>query len=107
MTENGTETSPSNQGVLIFGASGAIGRTLAKRLATAGVAVHLAGRDVAGLAGELGSSHSVVDVADSATFAAAVNAAQSSLPALTGVVNCIGSILLKPAHQRSAVSLMP
>ena len=88
----------AEQGVLILGASGGVGQVLARHYADAGVATHLAGRDVAALASELGAGHSTVDIHDGDTFAAAVTSAAESLPALTGVVNCIGSVLLKPAH---------
>lgn len=93
-----TASDPSAQGVLIFGASGGVGQTLARHYAAAGVAVHLAGRDVSAIAAEVGGGSSTVDINDSTSFTDAVKAAADSLPALTGVANCIGSVLLKPAH---------
>ena len=48
----------AEQGVLILGASGGVGQVLARHYADAGVATHLAGRDVAALASELGAGHS-------------------------------------------------
>ncbi|MGB2440741.1 MAG: SDR family NAD(P)-dependent oxidoreductase, partial [Candidatus Puniceispirillaceae bacterium] len=47
--------------VLIFGATGGIGRQIAQDLAQKGVSLHLVGReqsDVAALAGQLGASYS-------------------------------------------------
>ena len=90
--------SERSQGILIFGASGAVGSTLARHYAAAGVPLHLAGRDVSGIAGEVGTASTAIDIDDSATFATAFAEAGESLPAITGVANCIGSVLLKPGH---------
>ena len=86
------------RGILIFGGSGAVGSALARRFHTEGVAVHLAGRDVDAIASEIGAGHSTVDIHSSDSFGKAFADAAGSLPAVTGVVNCIGSVLLKPAH---------
>ena len=98
MTQTSDQTPPGGQGVLIFGASGAVGSQLARDYVADGVAVHLAGRSAAAIASETGAGHSTIDIDDSATFATAFKEAGESLPAITGVVNCIGSVLLKPAH---------
>ena len=82
--------------VVIVGATGAIGGAIARRLAAAGQALHLVGRDparLAALAGELGASHASADVLDGAALAAAV---QQAGPRIAGLAYCVGSIVMKP-----------
>jgi len=84
---------------LIFGGGSGIGLALARRLAGAGGALTLLGRDPARLqaaADEVGADWSVCD----ARSFAAVDSAFAGDP-VTRVVNCAGSILLKPAHLTS------
>ena len=74
-----------------------MGSATARRLATAGVDLILAGRTeekLAALAQELGASHTVVNAADFDALEAAVTAAGP----IDAIVNCAGSLLLKPAH---------
>ncbi len=99
-----TTSSPSP--VLIFGAYGGIGSALARQLAQAGVPLALSGRDqerLTALARELeGSGARVMALpADATDFDAVdgvVKAALEAFDGLGGVVNCVGSVLLKPAH---------
>ncbi|WP_417309773.1 SDR family NAD(P)-dependent oxidoreductase [Devosia sp.] len=82
--------------VLIFGATGGIGAALARRLATGGTKLHLAGRNgekLAALGKELNAGTTVGDVLDDAHLSQAV--ADAGTP-LTGLVYAVGSITLKP-----------
>ena len=84
--------------VLIFGATGGIGRQIAQDLAQKGVSLHLVGRaqsDVAALAGQLGASFSHAQAEDTNSLAEAVKQADDG-SGIAGLVWAIGSILLKP-----------
>jgi NAD(P)-dependent dehydrogenase (short-subunit alcohol dehydrogenase family) len=83
--------------VFLIGAAGGIGSSLAHRLKAGGHEVILAGRtgpNLAALGSELSAAHVVVDASN---FEALERAIQQFAP-LHGVVNCAGSLLLKPAH---------
>lgn len=83
--------------VFLIGAAGGIGSALARRLHATGHEVILAGRTEASLASlgtELGAEHIVVDAT---SFDELDQAVQRSAP-VNAVVNCAGSLLLKPAH---------
>jgi NAD(P)-dependent dehydrogenase (short-subunit alcohol dehydrogenase family) len=87
--------------VLILGASGGIGSALARQLASLGYGLSLAARSserLDTLAADLKSVASVVEATDSASVEACVARASEQLGPLHGVVNCVGSLLLKPAH---------
>ena len=89
------------QKVLVFGGSGGIGSAVAREILTAGGQVHLAGRNgdsLTAVAAELGVGCSTVDVTDAVAVDACADAAAEALGGLTGITNCVGSILLKPAH---------
>jgi len=91
----------TSQKVLVVGAAGGVGSAVIRQLVAEGATVFLAGRDggrLAALGGELGMPHAVVDAADPDAFDAVADGAAAALGGLTGVVNCAGSILLKPAH---------
>lgn len=94
-----------SRSVLIFGATGGIGSALARALVSRGDSVFLAGRDAARLAAlgaELSSPHAVVEATDFADIDRVTDLAVSALGALHGVANCVGSLLLKPAHLTKA-----
>lgn len=87
--------------VLILGATGGIGSALARQLATLGYGLSLAARSsdrLEALATELKAHAGPVDATDSASVEACVDRAFAQLGPLHGVVNCVGSLLLKPAH---------
>jgi NAD(P)-dependent dehydrogenase (short-subunit alcohol dehydrogenase family) len=87
--------------VFLIGATGGIGSATAKLLASQGREVVLAGRDaakLAPLAEALAMPHAVVDAADFEALEAAI----ASAGLLGAVVNCAGSLLLKPAHLTTA-----
>ena len=90
------------EGVLIIGATGAIGSEVARQITARGGQVFLAGRSE-GRLGEVASEvsaagHAVIDAADGGSFAAAFKDAKAALGTITGVANCVGSVLLKGAH---------
>jgi len=89
---------------LIVGGSGGIGSTLARLLVAGGHGVFLAGRDEARLtavARELSVPCGTVDATDPDAVDACGDTAAAALGGLTGLVNCAGSLLLKPAHLTS------
>ncbi len=90
---------PTN--VLILGATGGIGSALAGQLAALGYGLSLAARrterlDV--LAAKLKAHSGPVDATNSASVEACVAMAFEQLGSLHGVVNCVGSLLITPAH---------
>jgi NAD(P)-dependent dehydrogenase (short-subunit alcohol dehydrogenase family) len=85
---------------VIIGAAGGIGSALARRLKRGGASLVLMGRSMerlAPLASELGAETAVADAAQPDELERAV----ASLGSFHGIVNCAGSILLKPAHLTS------
>ena len=90
--------------VLILGAAGGIGGALARRLAAQGTKLLLASRDAARLetvAVETGGTPIVLDATKPAEVEAAAAKAVEAHGRLDGLANCVGSILLKPAHLTS------
>jgi 3-oxoacyl-[acyl-carrier protein] reductase len=90
--------------VVILGATGGIGSALCKVLAARGYNLFLAGRNADRLA-ELSASfqsltHSLAAI-DSETILHCVRQAQKAFGRVDGIANCIGSLLLKPAHLTS------
>lgn len=89
---------------LVFGGAGGIGAALAKQLVSAGDSVVIASRDEARLKDAASASGADFLVAD-ATKSTEVDSVFTQILAKHGridaVANCIGSILLKPAHLTS------
>ena len=93
-----------SQRVLVIGGGGGIGGAVARMVVAGGGSVYLAGRDEGRLAAagaELGMPWGSVDATDFTSVDACADAAAAALGGLDGVVNCAGSILLKPAHLTS------
>ncbi|MBM4281509.1 MAG: SDR family oxidoreductase [Deltaproteobacteria bacterium] len=87
--------------VLVVGATGAIGSETVRVLRHRGDAVLCAGRDagrLAALGAEVDAPTAVVDATDASAIDAAVQDAVARFGRLDGVVNAVGSLLLKPAH---------
>jgi NAD(P)-dependent dehydrogenase (short-subunit alcohol dehydrogenase family) len=98
--------SGSSRIALVIGASGAVGSTTARMLATTGHRVHLAGRDVAAMQA-LGDDFAVagiheLDARDIAAVKSVVDAVADTEGRLDAVANLAGTLLLKPAHLTSA-----
>jgi NAD(P)-dependent dehydrogenase (short-subunit alcohol dehydrogenase family) len=89
---------------LVFGASGGIGSILCRRLAARGARLVVAARNrdkLERLADELGAVACPVDATRLEEVDACVERALQANGRLDGVANCIGSLLLKPAHTTS------
>ncbi len=87
-----------NSNIVIIGAAGGIGSALARMLKARGAQMLLVGRDAGRLVmlgDELGMPVKAVDAARVADLE------QALTEPITGIVNCAGSILLKPAHLTS------
>ena len=90
-----------SQRVLVIGGTGGIGSALARAIVSAGGRVYLAGRDqvrLEALGAELDVPFGTVEVTDPDAVDACADAAVAALGGLDGLVNCAGSLLLKPAH---------
>ncbi|MCO6044177.1 SDR family oxidoreductase [Aeoliella sp. ICT_H6.2] len=90
---------------LILGATGAVGSRVARGLRSKGHQVFLAGRteqDLAELSSELDSPYSVVNASEIEAVDQCVQAAHTKLGGLQGIVNCVGSVLIKPANITTA-----
>ena len=90
--------------VVIIGAYGATGTALARRLYAAGDKLVLAGRDLTKLqplADELSGLAVVCDGTSFESVDACFAKAKQWAGRVDGAVNCVGSIVLKPAHQTS------
>ena len=89
---------------LVLGASGGIGQAVAHELASRGDRLVLAGRDaerLEELAGPLGADAEPVDAREPEAVKEVAVGALKRHGRLDGIVNCVGSLLLKPAHRTS------
>jgi len=92
---------PTTSAAIIFGATGGIGSALARRLSATGwrLALSARGREhLEALGNELKAHTEAADATDAKAVESAFSAACDKLGRLDGVVNCCGSLLLKPAH---------
>ena len=90
-----------SQRVLVIGGTGGIGAALSRAIVSAGGRVFLAGRDqgrLEALGAELGMPFGTVEATDPDSVDASADAAARTFGGLDGLVNCAGSLLLKPAH---------
>ena len=87
--------------ILIFGATGTIGRVLARRLVSNGQQVLLAGRSeekLRSLSAELRQAFVTVDMTNTQALDESLRDLAETYGGFHAFVNCIGSLLLKPAH---------
>lgn len=92
-------TPPSN--VLILGASGATGSEVCRRLHEAGSLVVAAGRSPEKLENVACRERVLFDALQPESIEEAVQQAAKITGDLSAVVNCVGSVVLKPAHLTS------
>ncbi len=91
--------------VVVLGAGGGIGSAVAARLAKTGRSTLLAGRSadkLHRLAAETGGRPYVLDARNIDEIDAAVEHAIEEFGVVNGIVNAVGSLLLKPAHLTTA-----
>lgn len=89
---------------LIFGATGSVGSAVVRRLTLQGARVLLVGRDAertAALAESVGQPYAIAEAFRIDQIEAAFEQAFDDFGQLDGVANCMGSVLLKPAHLTS------
>lgn len=89
---------------VILGATGGVGSALCERLAASGAQLVLGGRDAGRLeqlAQTTGSHPFTLDATAPAQVEACVQAAVERYGHIDGIANCVGSLLLKPAHLTS------
>ena len=87
--------------MVVVGGAGGIGSAVAQRLAKSGVRLILTSRNperLEKIAAETGAQTFPLDARDSAAVEALLQSVLASHVRVNGVVNCAGSILLKPAH---------
>ena len=90
-----------NRSFVIFGATGGIGTALGRQLAPLGCRLTLAARDQSRLdtlSGELHAEPCPVEATDSEAVDRCLAKVAEKYGRLDGAVNCVGSLLLKPAH---------
>lgn len=86
---------------IVFGAYGGVGSALARRLAASGHRLVLSGRDpdrLSELADDLDAEAIVADVLDPDAVTSAITEVEERHGRIDGIANCVGSVLLKPAH---------
>jgi NAD(P)-dependent dehydrogenase (short-subunit alcohol dehydrogenase family) len=86
---------------MVLGGSGGIGSELCRQLCDAGHQVAVAGRNrekVEKLAESLQAYPVLVDATDTAAVEERAREIQAEFGSLDGIANCVGSLLLKPAH---------
>lgn len=90
---------------VILGATGGIGSATCRQLKSSGAELALAARGqerLEALSAELGGAHlGVLDATDTAAVESFVAETADHYGAVDGIVNCVGSILLKAAHLTS------
>ncbi len=96
-----TESSAANPVYAVIGATGGIGTALCQRLAARGARLLLGAREetkLAALASVTNAATHRLDATESEQVDAFIAQAVATYGQLDGVVNCVGSLLLKPAH---------
>lgn len=86
---------------VVFGASGGIGSNLVHRLRRRGSRVVCAGRNQArlnALAEESGAEAFILDATQTSQVEGCISHVVEKYGRIDGIANCVGSLLLKPAH---------
>lgn len=89
---------------LVLGATGGIGRSVAQRLHECGATVVVAGRDgdaVNAMSSELNTPACILDAESFDAVDTCFTQVVERQGRVDGVVNCVGSVMLKPAHLTS------
>ena len=89
---------------IVIGATGGIGAAITKKLSQRGASLVLAARGIdrlRAMADETGGEPLAIDATKYDEVESVVRHATTSFGRLDGIVNCVGSILLKPAHLTS------
>jgi 3-oxoacyl-[acyl-carrier protein] reductase len=89
---------------IVLGANGGIGSEVCRQLRSQGSQVFLAGRNhdaLTALAADLDSPSGTVDATSIDQVDELFQAASDAMGTVHGIVNCVGSVLLKPAHLTS------
>ena len=87
--------------IIVLGASGGIGSETARRLRDRGAELLLVGRTeerLAALSADLDSPFRVIDATAIDQVEACVGQGLELMGGVDGIVNCVGTLLLKPAH---------
>jgi NAD(P)-dependent dehydrogenase (short-subunit alcohol dehydrogenase family) len=93
------------QSFVVVGAYGGVGAALSRRLVRGGANVLMAGRDaerLAQAAADVTSETVVLDATNASAVEACLRHAADVFGRVDGIANCVGSLLLKPAHAISA-----
>lgn len=91
---------------LVIAGSSDIGFTTAKKLIEQGHQVHLTGRSqtkMGELANQLNVSYSILEASDFLSVSQTFSDVKTKIGTINGVVNCAGSLFLKPAHLSSQI----
>jgi NAD(P)-dependent dehydrogenase (short-subunit alcohol dehydrogenase family) len=85
---------------LILGATGGIGSELSRQLAAQGAQLMFSEK-LEKLANELGAQYFVLDATQTDQVEQCVEQTVETYGRVNGIANCVGSVLLKPAHLTS------
>jgi NAD(P)-dependent dehydrogenase (short-subunit alcohol dehydrogenase family) len=91
----------TREAVVVLGATGGIGRAVVDRLCARGALLMLGARDedrLADLAAGIDGAWHRIDAADPASIEGCITEARETFGRVNGIVNCLGTLLLKPAH---------
>jgi 3-oxoacyl-[acyl-carrier protein] reductase len=101
---NIVKSDPQRPVYVVLGATGAIGSELSRQLASSGANIVLGGRNretLEDLAHEFDCPSHTIEAHESASIQQCIQSAAETYGRIDGIVNCIGSVLLKAAHMTS------
>jgi 3-oxoacyl-[acyl-carrier protein] reductase len=93
-----TDNTPDS--IVVLGATGSVGQATLRQLHAGGARIFAAGRNAEKLQALSGSCEAtgIFEASEAGSIEKLVEEAASQIGPITGIVNCVGSILLKPAH---------